>query len=466
VCHENEVKTFLEWVRASYRKGLVNRGIDPHWLTHRIRLNSSFADFYLVWAMEREAMGSELEGPVGNLRHRIHAELASVMTCYLTAAIIREFNDSETRGAAYVCARDDLDWIESRCDAFAGTYRLAETMETISRLDISDQAGFFRHAAAIFRKGHWEIAFCGEPWAIIADIVAAYLDGVIPDDTTFVDQTFNLQHHGGRLFDKHPLVKNEFSNETVLRGQLNENLTASSIEDLFETVCFSSSAEGFQFAPSEEVMNIWKQGVKIGLWKERDKGDKDARVCRMATEKMHESHRGTPVNVGPFTVYAAGMHDIGKHDLDKFRTETNAVLVLLSDDRIEWHGNPTDYTILAKPLSDLGGVPDDWREFLLRLFDLLVAGKRLLIACSKGHGRTGCCIASLIALVESADRTPDPIAAVRQRHCIEAVETRKQAEAIFAIRNEPVPTRYWPQFPERKNRGATVPEPPEIEFAP
>lgn len=463
--HENEVRTFLEWARESYRKSLVNRGIDPAWLGRKIRLNSSFADFYLTWAMEREAMGTELEGPAVNLRHRVHAELASVMTCYLTAAIIREFNDSETRGSAYVCAREDLDWIESRCSAFAGTYRLVETIETISRLDMSDQAGFFQHAAAIFRKGHWEIAFCGEPWAIIADIVAAYLEGVIPDDTTFVDQTFNLQHHGGRLFDKHPLVKNEFSNEVVLRGQLNENLTASSIEDLYETACFSEGG-GFQFAPSEEVLNIWRQGVKMGLWKERDKNDKDARVCTMAREKGHESHRGTPVNIGPFTVYAAGMHDIGKHDLDKFRTETNSVLVLLSDDRIEWQCNPTDYTILAKPLSDLGGVSTDWREFILRLFDMLVAGKRLLISCSKGHGRTGCCIASLIALIESGDRTPDPIAAVRQRYCGEAVETRGQAEAIFAIRNEPVPTRYWPQFPGRKGKAVSSPETPGIEFAP
>ena len=241
--HENEVKTFLEWVRSNNRKETGNRRLDPKWLTQKIKLNSFFADFYLTWAMAREAMGTDLEVPIGNLRYRIHAELASVMTCYLTAAIIREFNESQTRGAAYVCAPDDLTWIESRCNAFGGTYLLTEIVECISRLNVLDQAGFFHHAAAIFRKGHWEIAFCGEPWAVIADIVAAYLEGVIPDDTTYVDQAFNLQHHGGKLFDKHPIVKNEFSNENVLRRQLNANLNAASIQDLFETVCFPNRCE-------------------------------------------------------------------------------------------------------------------------------------------------------------------------------------------------------------------------------
>jgi pyruvate, orthophosphate dikinase len=467
--HENEVKRMLEWVRASSRREIVNRSIDPKWLARKIRLNSSFADFYLTWAMEREAMGTELEYPIGMLRQRIHAELASVMTCYLTAAIIREFNDSQSRGAAYVCAPEDLAWIESRCNAFAGTYLLPGIVEKISRLEIADQAGFFHHAAAIFRKGHWEIAFCGEPWAIIADIVAAYLEGVIPDDTTFVDQTFNLQHHGGRLFDKHPLVNNEFSNETVLRGQLNANLNAASIEDLFVTVCFPSPCDTglcFTFEASEDVMSVWKRGVQVGLWKEKDKTDTAVRVCKAKCEKLHEPHSCAPVKIGPFTVYAAGIHDVQARDLDGFRSDSNSVLVLLSDDQIQWHCNASEYTVLAKPMVDLNGVPDDWKEFIHKLFDLLVSGKRLLIACSKGHGRTGCCIASLIAFIESSERTPDPIAAVRQRHCREAVETRRQAEAVFAIRNEPLPTRYWPQFPERKNKAVSTSESAETEFAP
>ena len=158
--------------------------------------------------------------------------------------------------------------------------------------------------------------------------------------------------------------------------------------------------------------------------------------------------------------------DLADGDLEGFKSDSNSVLVLLSGDQIEWHCKAIEYTVLAKPLVDMGGVPDDWREFIQKLFDLLVIGKRLFIACSKGHGRTGCCLASLIAYVESGERTPDPIAAVRQRHCREAVETRSQAEAIFAMRNEPLPTRYWPQFPERRNKAVTTSANSETEFAP
>ena len=214
-------------------------------------------------------------------------------------------------------------------------------------------------------------------------------------------------------------------------------------------------------------MNVWRRGLKVGLWKERANNDTNAPDhMNVSCEKLHEPHRGAPVKIGPFTVYAAGMHDIGTDDLAVFRSDTDSVLVLLSNDQLEWHCTVSDYTVLAKPLADHGGVPEDWRAFIQKLFDLLVAGKRLLIACSKGHGRTGCCIASLIAYIESSERTPDPIAAVRVRHCSQAVESREQAEAIFALRNEQLPTRYWPQFPERKNKYISCSKTSQTEFAP
>lgn len=140
--------------------------------------------------------------------------------------------------------------------------------------------------------------------------MAAYLEGIILDDTTFVDQVFNLQHHGGRIFDKNPLVKNEFSNEAVLRRQLNANLNAATIQELFETVCFPNRCErdlGFLFEPSEDVMNVWRRGLKVGLWEEKancavNAPDRTEELC----EKLHEPHKGSPVTIGPFTIYAGG----------------------------------------------------------------------------------------------------------------------------------------------------------------
>jgi protein-tyrosine phosphatase len=59
-----------------------------------------------------------------------------------------------------------------------------------------------------------------------------------------------------------------------------------------------------------------------------------------------------------------------------------------------------------------------------------------------GHGRTGTFLASLIALLEDDHTTPDPIAAVRERHCEQAVESVAQGEAIFALRGQPLPRKY------------------------
>jgi protein-tyrosine phosphatase len=60
----------------------------------------------------------------------------------------------------------------------------------------------------------------------------------------------------------------------------------------------------------------------------------------------------------------------------------------------------------------------------------LKAGKKVLFFCTASHGRTGTIIAGLIALLEP--ETDDPIAAVRERHCVEAVET---AEQVRWVRN-------------------------------
>jgi hypothetical protein len=104
------------------------------------------------------------------------------------------------------------------------------------------------------------------------------------------------------------------------------------------------------------------------------------------------------------------------------------------------------YEVFAAPLRDFGGVPRSWRRFLEQVIEELEQGKNLLAFCGAGHGRTGTFLASLIALLESADETPDPIAAVRERYCDLAVETLAQAEGIFNLRHETVPGQYQREF--------------------
>jgi hypothetical protein len=155
----------------------------------------------------------------------------------------------------------------------------------------------------------------------------------------------------------------------------------------------------------------------------------------------HCMHRGEPVKVGPYTILAGGTRDLFPSDLDKAE-----VLVPLLDSSIPF-GFGKSYRVLAAPLRDFGGVPDNWREFLEeQLIPLLDSGAKVLTFCMGSHGRTGTLIASLIALLESPEETPDPIAAARKRHCDEAVETREQAAAVFELRGEDLPLDYEMEF--------------------
>ena len=154
------------------------------------------------------------------------------------------------------------------------------------------------------------------------------------------------------------------------------------------------------------------------------------------------SHRGEAVKVGPYTIYAGGMQYFKQGDADGFD-----LLIPLT-----WSA-PFDfgkrYQVLAAPLVDYGGVPSGWSEFLDQVVVLLEEGTRMLVFCAGSHGRTGCLLGSLIALLETGEETPDPIAAVRARHCHHAVETLAQAEAIFKIRRETLPAHYVEEFTPR-----------------
>ena len=156
--------------------------------------------------------------------------------------------------------------------------------------------------------------------------------------------------------------------------------------------------------------------------------------------KQHAPHRGGSVQVGQYTVLAGGTRDLRARDL-----EDVDVLVPLAGEAPFALGR--SYRIIGCPMRDFGGVPDGWRMFLEGvIIPELVVGQKLCVFCVGGHGRTGTFLASLIALLESIDETPDPIAAVRARHCMRAVETLAQARAVFALRGQHLPAEYQTMF--------------------
>lgn len=155
----------------------------------------------------------------------------------------------------------------------------------------------------------------------------------------------------------------------------------------------------------------------------------------------HHPHRGEPVQVGPYTIYLTGT----MYNIDVQVLSVADVIVPLTE-RIPNLPYLQDQEILSCcHLPDFGGVPSNWGDILReQIIPRLAAGRQILAFCAGSHGRTGTFLASLIAILEP--NTRDPIAAARKRHCEHAVETRAQAEGIFALRGKALPRKYQNAF--------------------
>lgn len=152
--------------------------------------------------------------------------------------------------------------------------------------------------------------------------------------------------------------------------------------------------------------------------------------------KKHEEHRGAPVRVGPYEILAGGK----LYWYDEAPPQADLLVPLVEHFPKGVFGNGG--RVRHYPIPDFAGVPDDWGSFVEEIVRELSTGVRVLAFCAGSHGRTGCLIASLIAVLETAGETPDPIEAARIRHCEEAVETYAQAVAVFRLRGEDVPDKY------------------------
>ncbi|MCA9367694.1 hypothetical protein KC887_05560 [Candidatus Kaiserbacteria bacterium] len=150
-------------------------------------------------------------------------------------------------------------------------------------------------------------------------------------------------------------------------------------------------------------------------------------------------HRGNKVKIGGFDLFAAGAMVLQQSDIE--RIAPDVVVDLAAHKRFNHNLHFSNRTlVITKHLQDFGGVSADWSEFVENIAGHLRAGQKVLCFCRGGHGRTGCLLSSLTALLEPD--VEDPIAAVRQRYCSHAVETVAQADAVFRLRQLPTPEQY------------------------
>lgn len=133
------------------------------------------------------------------------------------------------------------------------------------------------------------------------------------------------------------------------------------------------------------------------------------------------NHRGNPVQVGPYTIYAGGLAYFSADDLKGYD------LIVALEPRLP-KGATQIEKWMAFPWADYQPPPKGFVKFLQRtVIPALVASKKVLVYCIGSHGRTGTFMAALIAILEPG---VDPVEAVRSRHCKKAVETDLQEKSV------------------------------------
>jgi len=152
---------------------------------------------------------------------------------------------------------------------------------------------------------------------------------------------------------------------------------------------------------------------------------------------MSCNHRGTPVAVGPYTIYTGGRaYDQGM--VGKYLQAM--MLIVCLTERVP-AGLEGDERVRHYPIVDMSGMPEGWANFLrTELIPALERGEKVMVFCFAGHGRTGTILAGLIALLEP--NVADPITTLCERYCCYAVDTEQQMIDIFALRGQELPMKY------------------------
>lgn len=145
-------------------------------------------------------------------------------------------------------------------------------------------------------------------------------------------------------------------------------------------------------------------------------------------------HNGSrPVKVGRSEIFPGGAYHMHTSDYYGFD-----LLVPLDNGFGAWAPRGVQHQVVPAFIEDFQPPPSGFDRFLKdAVIPDLETGDRILVFCLGGHGRTGSVLAGLIALLEPD--VEDPVSEIRNRYCPEAVETREQAEWVFALRGQDLP---------------------------
>jgi phosphohistidine swiveling domain-containing protein len=268
--NKKEVNLFLRWARGSghvtWRKPqLVFDFYEQPCSVHRL-----ISDFYLSDTIASAVAGTRMESRAKSVRMRIHMEVAERLALYLVVAVGGELRHARPWGHEFNDA--ELNLLQREFGTVSGGDRRQAqvvTLHKLKTLGLAEQIRYLELAFTVFKEGSWYCGYGGHKWGAIASAALAFLKGELPH-STFADHTFDLQHNGGSVFGKNPMIKADDDDEEVLLEQLDDKKHAVDVADLYQR--FERRHREAESAPLRfdfDVETLFFEGEQLGLWKRR-----------------------------------------------------------------------------------------------------------------------------------------------------------------------------------------------------
>jgi hypothetical protein len=272
VSRKKEVNIFLRWAAQEEAKNWRKPQLRFEAFEQSVSFNRLVNDFYLSDQMASAAKGTALASEAAQLRTQVHTDAAERIAMYLVVAIGGEVRHADR---CWDGCRAQLDALVTEFNVKLDKNDRAEAQRApVSQLKTMSPAQHVRFVelvAAVFDKGAWGSTYGGKKWANIALAAHGFLTGKL-SHSVFADHAFDLQHNGGCVFGKNPMLAGD---RDMVQRQLETKKHATSVPDLYQRLSRLSSYY-CRFEVSPQVEALYRKGEKLGIWGGAASGKKAA----------------------------------------------------------------------------------------------------------------------------------------------------------------------------------------------
>lgn len=259
---KKEVNLFLKWWQAESTGDQPMLRFDM--LSQRVTASLLLNDFYLVDAMAKASSGTKLESEAAQLKTDVHKTAADRLAMYLICAVIGEagycFSNHNLAKLQPEC-RSELDILRKEYDSHR-----RRTIQRLKEMPHDKHVRFLHLIATVFEAKAWGTVGVGgvggKKWAIIARSAEGYLKGQV-NATVFADHAFDLEHNGGSVFGKHPMIAR--NNGKLMNAQLETKKLTPSVSGLYRRLTELDP----QMSPQTKA--LFRKGAEMGLWSDHTK---------------------------------------------------------------------------------------------------------------------------------------------------------------------------------------------------